>query len=94
MRAFIAIELSKEIKETLRDIQERLKTSGADVKWVESKNIHLTLKFLGEINEGQLDEIIAILNEVSKDKKSFLIRLSSLGAFPKLNFPPGYLGRH
>jgi 2'-5' RNA ligase len=87
MRAFIAIELPKEVKEVLRDVQERLKASGADVKWVEPKNIHLTLKFLGEISDEQLHKITAILNDISKDKKSFLIRLSSLGAFPKINSP-------
>lgn len=87
MRTFIAIELPKEIKEALGRIQEKLKASGADVKWVEPKNIHLTLKFLGEISEQQLEKITAILNDLAKDKKNFRVRISSLGAFPKMNFP-------
>ena len=49
MRAFIAIELSPEIKDSLAQIQSHLKYSGADVKWIETGNIHLTLKFLGDI---------------------------------------------
>ncbi len=61
MRAFIAIELSPPIREKLAELQALLKKSGADVKWVKPDNIHLTLKFLGEIDEekrGKIEEII------------------------------------
>lgn len=87
MRTFIAIELPNEIKEYLNSIQERLKKTGADVKWVEPQNIHLTLKFLGEIKEKKLESISKIMEEVTKDKKEFIIQLSSLGVFPKIEFP-------
>ena len=87
MRSFIAIELPEELKETLRRIQEKLKSSGADVKWVEPKNIHLTLKFLGEINDEQLPKIICALQDIAGHSEGFLLRLSSLGAFPKISFP-------
>ena len=63
MRTFLAIPLPKETKDLLSRIQEQLKTSKADVKWVEPQNIHLTLKFLGEINEEQLNKISAIVDE-------------------------------
>ena len=68
-------------------LQEQLKSSEADVKWVAAQNIHLTLKFLGEIDEIKLDKITRILEDTAKDKKPFYIRLSSLGAFPKINSP-------
>lgn len=87
MRTFIAIELPPEIKESLARIQNQLKTSGADAKWVEPQNIHLTLKFLGEINEQKLAQIVSIIEDISKNKNAFSIRLSSLGAFPKINSP-------
>lgn len=87
MRTFVALELPSEIKEHLAGIQNKLKSSGADVKWVEPENIHLTLKFLGEINEKKLDKIVSILDELSKNKNAFYLRLSSLGAFPKINSP-------
>lgn len=87
MRTFIAIELPTSIKDSLSGLQEKLKISGADVKWVQPHNIHLTLKFLGEINDKKLDKIISILEEIAKDKDPFRIRISSLGAFPKMNFP-------
>ncbi len=87
MRSFIAIELSEELKETLHRIQEKLKSSGADVKWVEPKNIHLTLKFLGEINDKELPKIICALQDIARHSKGFLLRFSSLGAFPTISFP-------
>jgi len=87
MRTFIAITLPKEIGDSLSRLQEQLKTSGADVKWVNPQNIHLTLKFLGEIDDKKLDKVNQILDDVIKDKNNFYIRLSSIGAFPKINFP-------
>jgi 2'-5' RNA ligase len=87
MRTFIAIELPQEIKDSLSRIQAQLKSSGADVKWVEPKNIHLTLKFLGEIDEKRLEKISAILEEVAKEKGTFALRIASCGAFPKINSP-------
>jgi len=87
MRTFIAIDLPKDIKETLADLEEQLKTCAADVKWVAPKNIHLTLKFLGEIEEDKLEKINQILEEVAKTNTTFSLGIFSLGAFPKINFP-------
>jgi 2'-5' RNA ligase len=87
MRTFIAIELPREIKSFLAELQNKLKESGADVKWVEPQNIHLTLKFLGEIDEKKLNAVTGITENVTKDKKAFPIRLSSMGAFPNIDYP-------
>jgi len=87
MRAFIAIELSPEIKDSLEQIQSHLKYSGADVKWIEKDNIHLTLKFLGEIDEKRLQYIKDILDEIGKLSEPFEISLKDIGAFPKIDYP-------
>ena len=87
MRAFIAIELSPDFKKRLASLEEQLKSSGADVKWVKPENIHLTLKFLGEIDEKQLGEAAKIIQNTADKNKRFFIRLASPGAFPNLNFP-------
>jgi len=87
MRAFIAIELPQQIKDALGNLQEQLKKSGADVKWVSLENIHLTLKFLGEVDDKKLEKIIEIIDGAVKDKNTFHISISSLGAFPKINYP-------
>jgi 2'-5' RNA ligase len=87
MRTFIAIELPQEIKNVLLKLQEQLKTSQADVKWVNPQNIHLTLKFLGEVDEKKLEEIGEILEALKTAVGPFYIRLSSVGAFPKIDYP-------
>jgi RNA 2',3'-cyclic 3'-phosphodiesterase len=87
MRTFIAIELPQEIKDSLSKLQDELKAHGADVKWVEPKNIHLTLKFLGEIDNKQSEKISEIISRVARDNNSFQAAISSLGAFPKIDHP-------
>lgn len=87
MRAFIAVDLSGEIKDRLAKVQAGLEASRADVKWVEPENIHLTLKFLGEISEDQAIKVKQILDGVASGFKPFEITLSGIGAFPKLDYP-------
>ena len=87
MRTFIAIELSEEIRSSLSQIQSHLKYSGADVKWVEKDNIHLTLKFLGEISEAKAEEVKKALDSIARETSKFEITLKDIGAFPKIEFP-------
>ncbi len=87
MRTFIAIELPKAIKDSLALLEDRLKNSGADVKWVEPRNIHLTLKFLGEVDQQKLEKIAEAMQSIAGNKKTFHLRVSSVGAFPKMEFP-------
>ena len=81
-RCFIAIELSREIRDTLDKIKDELKKTIYGVKWVKSDNIHLTLKFIGYVEEEVVEKIKDILNDIAKEKEPFKIRLSSAGAFP------------
>ena len=87
MRAFIAIDLPKEVKQSLEGIQKKLRASGADCKWVDSKNIHLTLKFLGEIDDAQLHKIEQILDTAAKNQNPYHVRISTAGAYPKAHTP-------
>jgi 2'-5' RNA ligase len=87
MRIFIAIDFSEEIKESLAQAEAHLKYSGADVKWVEKDNIHLTLKFLGEVDEKKVEEIKAILDNIASGTRPFETTIKDLGAFPKIEYP-------
>lgn len=87
MRTFIAIEISEEMRSALAQAEAHLKYAGADVKWVEPKNIHLTLKFLGEIDESKVGLVTAILDEIAGRTKSFDMTIKDIGAFPKIDFP-------
>lgn len=84
MRTFIAIELAQEIKDSLAGIQKKLESSQADIKWVKPENIHLTLKFLAEVEEAKIPKIIQRLQEFGDQIKPFTIRMNGLGAFPGL----------
>ena len=87
LRTFIAIALSKEIEDFLANLQETLKKSNTDVKWVKPENIHLTLKFLGQREKKKIDEIIKIIDEISKNTPVFPLEISSIGSFPKKEYP-------
>jgi len=87
MRTFIAIELPQEVKDKLAELQALLKKAGADVKWIEPENIHLTLKFLGEIDENKSVKVTEAIEDIAKKSKQLRMSLASLGAFPRIEFP-------
>lgn len=87
MRAFIAIELSKECKDYLTLVESQFKKSNADVKWVSQDNLHITLKFLGDINEEQVNKLIAAITDIASKHKQFTLKLGPTGAFPGIRSP-------
>ena len=82
MRAFIAIDLPGKIKDSLAEIQGKLKTVLPKVNWVKPENLHFTLKFLGEISPGQLSNIEKIAEEITNSTADFKIKLTTFGVFP------------
>ncbi len=87
VRAFIALELAPEIQQQLAEVQEKLKKSGADVKWVRPEGIHLTLKFLGNVGLELIEEIKKTIAQLVTKHRSFTLQLSQVGAFPKIEYP-------
>lgn len=87
VRTFIAIELNEETHSELSSLLSALKESDADVKWVAPEAIHLTLKFLGYVDDTKIKEVQKILSEVAKNSKPFTLSLKEVGAFPKLDYP-------
>jgi 2'-5' RNA ligase len=85
MRAFIAVPCPDEAKTKLAQVSERVKSMG-DLKAVEKENIHLTLRFLGDIEEGTVEDTIAALSSV-KRPRGFEVCIKGLGAFPSGNSP-------
>lgn len=79
MRLFIAIEVPKEVREHLNSIQKELPD---ELKFV--KEYHLTLKFLGEVEDDKVDEIKKKLKEIKFD--SFTAELSDVGVFPNEDY--------
>ena len=87
MRVFIAIELPDGIKKQLAGLQAELKKAGADAKWVNPELIHITLKFLGEIDDPALKRVFAAVNRAAGSFAAFPACLESAGAFPSLDSP-------
>jgi len=79
MRLFIAINLSKEVKDYLFDLQKEFREFGK-FNFVAKKNLHLSLKFMGNIEESKLKGINDKLSKIKS--KSFEVSLNSLGVFP------------
>ncbi|MBU5574861.1 MAG: RNA 2',3'-cyclic phosphodiesterase [Candidatus Aenigmatarchaeota archaeon] len=84
MRLFIGINIPENIKKKILEIQEKLKD--ADIKLVEPENLHICLKFLGEVDENQIENIKKSIDNVCNNYKSFEIRLNKLNFFPNENF--------
>jgi RNA 2',3'-cyclic 3'-phosphodiesterase len=85
MRCFIAIDIDEKIRSALGDLQQRLR-NGVDVKkgdvnWVNPDNIHLTLKFLGEIKDAKVVEVCNIVSDVAGRYESFELDIESVGHF-------------
>ena len=88
LRAFIAIELPPEIKGELQSIQTSLQKGQYNyVKWVDTQNMHLTLKFLGDINHPQIDSVCSAIETSAHDVHPFSLYLQDAGAFPSLDRP-------
>ncbi len=87
MRSFIAIELPESTLNLLVKLQQEFKQCGADVRWVKPGSIHLTLKFLGDIDEKIVDDIVKILQKVSEKYEAFNLTLSGIGVFPNNRSP-------
>ncbi len=89
IRAFIAIDLSEEILKSLAQVVAELKKrlGGAPVRWTPSQNIHLTIKFLGDVSVANLDMLTKLLRAEAARQEPFELSVGGLGAFPSLRRP-------
>jgi len=83
-RGFIAIDLASLPK--LIEFENEIKDTGASVKLVEPKNVHITLKFIGDTEEEKIDEVEEIMKNAVKEVSPFNIQLKSTGVFPNQNY--------
>jgi len=87
VRCFIAINLPSEIRKQVSVIQEEFKNLNLDAKFVEFENLHVTLKFLGDIDKETVVLTQEVMSKLSSLIKSFKLSLFSPGAFPDLRKP-------
>lgn len=82
MRTFISVELPEAVRKKVAELIDGLKDTGAAVKWVEAGNLHITLKFLGWVEDRDLDNLTALTAQAVSGKGSFRARFKGVGTFP------------
>jgi RNA 2',3'-cyclic 3'-phosphodiesterase len=86
MRLFIAITPPTDVRERIMRVIEELKPLSRSPRWVRPEGLHLTLKFLGEVEELQMPEVKASLKDISASK-ALDLRFHGVGTFPKHERP-------
>ena len=85
MRTFIAVEMPTDVKKVIGNYIDSIQGSFKGVKWVLPQNLHLTIKFLGEVKESDLKNLSDCVAKVSSDFNPFIMGLSDIGFFPSRN---------
>ena len=88
LRAFIAVELSLDLRKSVYAATAKLQSEvGGLVRWVPMENMHLTLKFLGDVSPSNVDLLSGMLRAETDLFQCFELRLNGLGSFPSLKRP-------
>jgi 2'-5' RNA ligase len=87
IRTFIALELPPSVISMLGKVQEDLKLMGLRAKWVRPENIHLTLKFIGNINPEDIDMIGGAMKDAVDDFTAIDLVAGGVGVFPGIKRP-------
>jgi 2'-5' RNA ligase len=87
IRTFVAIALDDVILKRALALQEKLAATGAPVKWVDAQNIHVTLLFLGEVDDRQINDVCKVVAEACKKQPAFDLSIEKVGCFPNMRRP-------
>jgi RNA 2',3'-cyclic 3'-phosphodiesterase len=87
IRTFIAIEIPDEVKAKMREVQDTLRKSGADVGWARPEGVHLTLKFLGNVEAGLIEQLCDAVAGAVSGTGPFELSVGGIGVFPNERAP-------
>jgi RNA 2',3'-cyclic 3'-phosphodiesterase len=89
VRAFVAINLPEDIIQQLGNQIESISSIMPQelIRWVRESNIHLTLKFLGNVTTDNLDEITKSMKDIAAQHAAFHFDITSFGCFPDIHSP-------
>lgn len=87
MRLFVALNLPAAERRRILESTRRLREGGFPVRWVGPEQLHVTLKFLGEVAEGRAAEIVHAVSGAARRARPFDLKLSGVGGFPRLANP-------
>ncbi len=86
MRLFVALEIPSTVRENLAELLKSLRAVSPQTRWVRPENLHVTLKFIGEVPETKLEAIRTALAQVRSDQ-SVTLDFHALGFFPNEKHP-------
>lgn len=86
-RVFVCIELSESLRSEIASQLSVLRSIRTEVRWVERRNLHITLKFLGDVSRGRVDTVMEVLEVCAKDARAFTVNVEGIGAFPSVANP-------
>lgn len=87
IRTFIAVDIPDSTRVNIGKLQDKLRQHRADVKWVRPEGIHITLKFLGNVEEGRIEEVVHAVREAVNSLDPFVVALGGTGTFPNARRP-------
>lgn len=87
VRTFVAVEIDSEVRRAAADLVRELSSSGAGVKWVDMDNMHLTLKFLGDVDMRDMAEVCRTVQDAAANVAAFDFTIAGAGAFPTIDRP-------
>jgi len=87
MRLFIALNLPKKERERIHRAARPLREEDLPVRWIDSENFHLSLKFLGQVRPDRVSQIEEVIGRVASSTTSFKAQFGGFGAFPTIRKP-------
>src|SRR5438067_428931 len=87
IRTFIGVDPGEEIRQQLVAVQQNLGRETPDVKWVERENLHVTLLFLGEVDDRELPAVCRAVEKGTSSQKVFNLAVEGIGCFPNPRRP-------
>lgn len=87
IRVFVAIEVPGEVKKELSEVLAQLERLPFSIKWVELKNLHFTLGFLGYVEKDKLDSLYQAIGKGTAEIPPFVVKPSRVVCFPSFNRP-------
>jgi RNA 2',3'-cyclic 3'-phosphodiesterase len=87
LRVFFGVELSPDLFQKVAALQDHLQAALPPVKWVRPESVHLTLKYLGSVEEEMVEKLLTTINPLLKIQSSITVNIQGLGVFPELRRP-------
>jgi len=87
VRVFLSVHIPDTVKQELQALQARLRSRTKNIRWIDSENMHITLKFIGKYPESELERIHTAMQPAAASIKSFELELGGFGTFPPVGNP-------